>query len=380
MLAHYHTLYSHLPLISFNPKQTGRFILCNKHWTSAPFQKEKKHIELSKSNCWSAATPWPLLFIRHLFSFSIVRWTHCCHIISLARQWTVEDEEEAEREKRRRDRGSSSTAETDSTISATPSSVAPGDETQRDPVLKDVAPIEEEVATDSSSQVFQLTSRWLTYASKFLKQKFKNCSRFHLLDPLFVVFLSVYPVISHPHCCPSSRFTYTFCPTGLCVTWVCFKPENVHLVQLKTATADCLDDTQASKKRRNSIYSRLGVWRRGLKPTTTRPLIPNGHVCATAFPLPFRSQRWATAGGLCGDAAGPQWEAAAEAHGGTVAAEAGGGGEWRGVARQGKKPGGERHRLQPVIWTTVSRCGGNQELRRNWHCTNSGEWDHLTSL
>lgn len=97
--------------------------------------------------------------------------------VSLARQWTVEDDEEVEREKRRRERGSSSTAEAESTLSPTPSQVAsmgeatgdvaPGDVAPRGEAPMDEAPrdrpspIEEDPAdtTDSGPQVFQATSR-----------------------------------------------------------------------------------------------------------------------------------------------------------------------------------------------------------------------------
>lgn len=100
---------------------------------------------------------------------------------SLARQWTVEDEEEVGREKRRRERGSGSTAEAESTLSPTPSQVAsrgeatgdvapgdvgprdeaPMDEAPRDEAPRDrPAPIEEDPAdtTDSGPPVFQATS------------------------------------------------------------------------------------------------------------------------------------------------------------------------------------------------------------------------------
>ncbi|XP_075878657.1 ladinin-1 isoform X2 [Nelusetta ayraudi] len=95
---------------------------------------------------------------------------------SLARQWTVEDEEEVEREKRRRERDSGSTAEAESTVSPTPSQVASRGEATGDVAPGDVAPgdvapgdeaprdrpahIEEDPAdtTDSSPQVFQATS------------------------------------------------------------------------------------------------------------------------------------------------------------------------------------------------------------------------------
>lgn len=103
-------------------------------------------------------------------------------LVSLARQWTVEDEEEVGREKRRRERGSGSTAEAESTLSPTPSQVAsrgeatgdvapgdvgprdeaPMDEAPRDEAPRDrPAPIEEDPAdtTDSGLPVFQATSR-----------------------------------------------------------------------------------------------------------------------------------------------------------------------------------------------------------------------------
>lgn len=93
-------------------------------------------------------------------------------LVSLARQWTVEDEEEVGREKRRRERGSGSTAEAESTLSPTPSQVAsrgeatgdvgPRDEAPMDEAPRDrPAPIEEDPAdtTDSGPPVFQATSR-----------------------------------------------------------------------------------------------------------------------------------------------------------------------------------------------------------------------------
>lgn len=48
---------------------------------------------------------------------------------SLARQWTMEDEEEVEREKRRKVRGSSSTADPEDDSRVSPSEVTVGDST-----------------------------------------------------------------------------------------------------------------------------------------------------------------------------------------------------------------------------------------------------------
>lgn len=45
---------------------------------------------------------------------------------SLARQWTMEDEEEVERERRRKVRGSSSTADPEDEVSLSSSDVPPG--------------------------------------------------------------------------------------------------------------------------------------------------------------------------------------------------------------------------------------------------------------
>lgn len=54
---------------------------------------------------------------------------HVLSVPSLARQWTMEDEEEVEREKRRRVRGSSSTADPDADFSQTAGAVPTDDST-----------------------------------------------------------------------------------------------------------------------------------------------------------------------------------------------------------------------------------------------------------
>lgn len=53
-------------------------------------------------------------FLSNLVSFSVF------YVVSLTRQWTMEDEEEVEREKRRRVRGSSSTADPEADFSQSP--------------------------------------------------------------------------------------------------------------------------------------------------------------------------------------------------------------------------------------------------------------------
>lgn len=80
-----------------------------------------------------------------------VRVSYVHSVLSLARQWTMEDEEEVEREKRRRVKSSSSAADADVDFSTTPGGTPSSDSTH---------------GTDSTSEMSQGLSRLFSQFSK----------------------------------------------------------------------------------------------------------------------------------------------------------------------------------------------------------------------
>lgn len=116
-----------------------------------------------------------LVSIRPLFHFFCFTSTfHLCDfVLSLARQWTREDEEEVEREKRRKEKTSCSTADPDADFSQTP---------------RDTPTSDSVFGTDSTSEVSQGLSRLL---SQFNKQNLLTCACQSLIYRLNMIRLLV---------------------------------------------------------------------------------------------------------------------------------------------------------------------------------------------
>lgn len=128
----------------------------------SPFQQPKQAAHWINS-CRFHVEFWIFIFVSASVLFSvlpphslIVMCVSCVHydsVLSLARQWTMEDEEEVERERRRRVKSSSSIADPDDNFSQTTGGMPTSDSA---------------LGTDSTSEMSQGLSRLFSQFSKAL--------------------------------------------------------------------------------------------------------------------------------------------------------------------------------------------------------------------